>query len=316
MISLPNISDSKGSPLQRSSSAGSKDSWALPKSFKPGPHDVICARGKFALENEGNKILKRLVRWNMQRYSASSCKFQKSAIVSSVVDAIRQEGGDFVRFRDDAWVRASDRHAKEKVGKMFRDSLHTKYRSSTKAKAKARRERAVGEDGSSTGSSSCNLNVPEIIPSYPSSFPSWTAVSQQPRFQPPATISIDFSTFVAAAAPQQQVASTNLIYSGATTPSSVSRINTALHEDRHCTEKLTRETSTSSSSCPSICVENLKVEPLSVEESAFDKIFDISEITVVYDLPQDKKFLEDDLSMDEELFFEGLFNVNEIEGRV
>jgi hypothetical protein len=126
----------------------------LPKSFSPGRYDVICARGKLAQESEGNRLLRHLVKNNLEAYSDSDCRFEKSSIVSSIIEAVRQassSGGGFVKLVEEGWVQVSDRHAREKVGQMFRDYLHMHYKSSTKAKArKVRQTRAAnGSDNSS-----------------------------------------------------------------------------------------------------------------------------------------------------------------------
>ncbi|CAB9501004.1 Nitrilase family, member 2 [Seminavis robusta] len=130
----------------------------LPPTWAPSAMDVICGRGSIALQHEGNKRLKALVKSMIPQYNASKCKFQKSTLVSSIVASIQQASpsGGFVKFVEDGWVRVSERHAREKVGQIFRDSLSGKYKSSTHAKSQKRRERmAAGSgDDSSRGSAS------------------------------------------------------------------------------------------------------------------------------------------------------------------
>lgn len=46
------------------------------------------------------------------------------------------------------WYTVSDRHAKEKTGQTMRDQLHTRYSSSTKAKARARQQLRVSRSSS------------------------------------------------------------------------------------------------------------------------------------------------------------------------
>jgi hypothetical protein len=113
----------------------------LPANFEPAPMDVICARGKQAHSHPGNRRFRLRVSMNLERYSKATTKLDKSLIVSSIVEAVRQaspEGG-FIKRQGGCWFEVGDHVAREKVGQSFRDLLHTKYKSSTKAK-KRRRE--------------------------------------------------------------------------------------------------------------------------------------------------------------------------------
>ena len=120
----------------------------LPQSWQPTPTSIICGRGRIALEHAGNRSLKNLVKSHLQSYSESKCKFQKSRIVSEIVETVHKANGSFVKFVDDGWVQVSDRHSREKVGQIFRDCLHTKYKSSTRSKAKLRKSKPSGDDSS------------------------------------------------------------------------------------------------------------------------------------------------------------------------
>jgi hypothetical protein len=51
---------------------------------------------------------------------------------------IRQAGGHFCNYEKGAWFEVGDRCARGKVSAYFRDTLHTQYRSSAKAKTKRR----------------------------------------------------------------------------------------------------------------------------------------------------------------------------------
>ncbi|CAB9525325.1 Nitrilase family, member 2 [Seminavis robusta] len=117
----------------------------LSNTFQPGKYDVLCARGKKAHNSEGNKRFRTLVSIHAERYAACSCKMEKSRIVSHIVDTVRRASphGGFVKLVDGVYWEAGDRAAKEKVGQTFRDILHNKYSSSTKAKARARMEKKI-----------------------------------------------------------------------------------------------------------------------------------------------------------------------------
>ena len=77
---------------------------------------------------------------------------QKSRLVSYIVDTVRvsSPNGGFVKRMGNRWYAVSDRHAKEKTGQTMRDLLHTKYSSSTKAKARARRQLRASHSSAET----------------------------------------------------------------------------------------------------------------------------------------------------------------------
>ena len=122
----------------------------LPDDFSPGPYDVICARGKAAHNAEGNVRFRALVQEHAAQYGAAECKYEKSKIVSHIVNTVRTAAayhqGGFVKQSGLLWFEVGDRAAKEKIGQTFRDLLHTKYSSSTKAKARVRIQRRMGDE--------------------------------------------------------------------------------------------------------------------------------------------------------------------------
>jgi hypothetical protein len=122
----------------------------LAADFTPGPHDVICCKGKFAYNHEGNKAFRKLIKLHQQSYDAvSGSKFLKSQIVSEIVGTVRElsQHGGFVKNIDGVWYEVGDRAAKEKCGQAFRDLLHTKYSSSNRYKARVRQTRRIEEEG-------------------------------------------------------------------------------------------------------------------------------------------------------------------------
>lgn len=149
---------------------------ALHPLFQPGPLDVICARGKTAYDHEGNCRFRALVNLHKESYATvSTCKYQKSKIVTEIVNTVRQASphGGFVKLVNGVYYEVGDRAAKEKIGQTFRDLLHTKYTSSTKAKARARVERRTKEgkvDDSADKEekrASHSQSVPEAVKSRP-----------------------------------------------------------------------------------------------------------------------------------------------------
>jgi hypothetical protein len=113
----------------------------LPSHFTPGPYDVICGRGKEAKDHSGNKFYRSLVQKSMVRYSKASNKYQKTIIVSYIVDEVRTrspEGGFVKQESDGLWYEVGDHLAREKAGQNLRDGLCKQYKSSTKAKRRRR----------------------------------------------------------------------------------------------------------------------------------------------------------------------------------
>lgn len=80
-------------------------------------------------------------------YSALSTKSEKSMVVSTIINSVR-ERGDFVKYSEKTgnFEKVSERIAREKVGQRLRDMLHTQYKSSTQAKKKRRHAQKTSED--------------------------------------------------------------------------------------------------------------------------------------------------------------------------
>ena len=114
----------------------------LPHGFTPGKYAVLCGRGSKCTKSAGNQRLKELVESNLRGYSEARNKVEKTAIVSAIICAVKNLSPDagFVKYEDGSWWEVEDTFAREKVGCLFRDALHMKYRSSTKAKLARKRE--------------------------------------------------------------------------------------------------------------------------------------------------------------------------------
>jgi hypothetical protein len=112
----------------------------LPYEFTPGPYDVICARGKIAKTHSGNKYYRSLVQGSMTKYSQATNKYEKSQIVSDIVDEVKAKSpeGGFIKKEDEIWYSIGEHLAREKCGQNLRDGLSQHYKSSTKAKRRRR----------------------------------------------------------------------------------------------------------------------------------------------------------------------------------
>jgi hypothetical protein len=117
----------------------------LPAEFHPSDYSVLCGRGKDSFNHIGNRRFRTLSSMYIDRYSQANTRSDKSAIVSEIINVIRQADGNFWRFKSGAWFEVGFHCAREKVGASLRDLLHTQYRSSSKAKIAFRRTQKTGD---------------------------------------------------------------------------------------------------------------------------------------------------------------------------
>lgn len=101
--------------------------------------NVICAKGRFAFNNSGNRRFRRIVQCHLEEYANATNKSEKSKVVTAIIEEV-QRRGNFLRqdSKSGDLVPVTDRLRREKVGQGLRDALHTKYKSSTKAKKRVR----------------------------------------------------------------------------------------------------------------------------------------------------------------------------------
>lgn len=122
----------------------------LPLNFQPRPQDVICGRGLRTKNHPGNKEFKAQISLYIDAYSKAETKFDKTTIVSSILDSVRQKGGLFVKEASDGeWIEVSEDLKRDKIGQAFRDTLHSQYKSSTRAKRRRwkQEEKQRGQGG-------------------------------------------------------------------------------------------------------------------------------------------------------------------------
>jgi hypothetical protein len=107
--------------------------------FQLSDFSVICGRGRDSFNHIGNCRFRILASMHIERYSRANSKVAKTAIVSEIIEVIRQADGNFCKFAKGKWFEVADHHAREKVSSLMRDLLHTQYRSSAKAKIARRK---------------------------------------------------------------------------------------------------------------------------------------------------------------------------------
>jgi hypothetical protein len=151
-ISINNLSDhaSDASLFQSSikqasspepSTSGSKTGAQLGLEVQPSEYSVLCCRGRDSVNHVGNRRFRIISSMHVEKYSRANSKAAKSVIVSEIITAIRQAGGNFCRVKRGKWFEVGDQYAREKVSALLRDLLHTQYRSSNKSKTAIRKAR-------------------------------------------------------------------------------------------------------------------------------------------------------------------------------
>jgi hypothetical protein len=101
--------------------------------FQPGLYDVICQRGKHAYTHIGNRRFRIMIENQVAAYANAPTKVDKSLLVISIVDTVRQlsPNGGFVRFckKQGCYVEIGDNLAREKVGHALREIMNGKKKS-------------------------------------------------------------------------------------------------------------------------------------------------------------------------------------------
>lgn len=120
-------------------------SASLTSMIFPTASTVVIGKGSVPKKATGNHNLRVLVREKIPEYVNAASKMVKSSIVTDIYFAIEEaclkEGSSapFVRYDKKGYQRSSESIAREKITSTFRDSLHDKYKSSTKSKVARRR---------------------------------------------------------------------------------------------------------------------------------------------------------------------------------
>lgn len=147
----------------------------LPLDFMPAPYTVVIGKSKNHSTVVGNQRLRVLATASLSKYSGAKTKKEKSSIVSSLVKAVRDACpvGAFVKFQDGRFWDVNDHVAREKVGYVLRDLLHSKYKSSAKSKlakrklAKDRKVPAAKKDQLLNNVSEHQQKAPEHEAAFP-----------------------------------------------------------------------------------------------------------------------------------------------------
>jgi hypothetical protein len=136
----PNVAR-RPSPRKDSPDSTTMNFTFFPAEFSPSSFDVICGTGSEARNHEGNRIFKRRLLIYVERYSRTTSKMEKSMLISEIVKSIKERSNTgFVKHVEKKWYEVSDHLVREKISQGLRDLLHSRYKSSNKAKKQRRRE--------------------------------------------------------------------------------------------------------------------------------------------------------------------------------
>lgn len=127
---------------------------------EPGQNDVLMGKGQPALEHEGNRRFRALVKTMLPCYLAAGRRAEKDRIAKLVVQTVKNRNGRFLRRVESPseaeqldmetcngiWLVAEDKHILPKVKQTFRDqhSVAGKTKASESSSSQNRRIDTVG----------------------------------------------------------------------------------------------------------------------------------------------------------------------------
>jgi len=122
VIASTMLNDVPSQPCLRSEKPNS-----LPTDYKPTSQDVCCGRGKKNWNRGGNVNFREIIRSNVSQYIEAPTKKEKTKVVCSIVNELRNRGSMFLREDDSSgkWYDIGDAQAREKVGHSLRDHVTT-----------------------------------------------------------------------------------------------------------------------------------------------------------------------------------------------
>jgi hypothetical protein len=149
-VSNRSINEQRGSSATAIEASGhivEKRLEPLPYDYEPHENAVLCGRGRMCKEASGNLRLQSICKTFLKEYARDDAgRKEKSEIVSKIMEMVRAScapSDGFVRFHDDRWWEVDGVIVRSKVTGILRDSLSSKYKSSTQAKVAKRRMQNV-----------------------------------------------------------------------------------------------------------------------------------------------------------------------------
>lgn len=105
----------------------------LPFDYKPSNKDILCGRGKLYSKHAGNIRYAEAINESLQQYKNAPKRVSKSAVVSSLVHRLRDDGHRFIRFdkKKGQWYELRAETIHEKTGHAIRDLLEQRQASAS-----------------------------------------------------------------------------------------------------------------------------------------------------------------------------------------
>jgi len=113
-------------PSAIASMASGTETASLSEDFVPSDYDIVCGRGKGSYNQPGNKRFRDLVKTYIPQYVQAKTKFDKSFILSNIIDHARSLNDGTTRFvkkTNGQWCELSEEQAREKVGHTIREAI-------------------------------------------------------------------------------------------------------------------------------------------------------------------------------------------------
>lgn len=87
--------------------------------------DILLGRGKTSFNHVGNRRFRVFIGLHLRRYMEASSRMEKTLVVNSVVEAIQEGGGRFLKqdLKTEKWYQVNPKMAREKVGHALRDAV-------------------------------------------------------------------------------------------------------------------------------------------------------------------------------------------------
>lgn len=96
--------------------------------YRPTSHDILCGRGRGSFLHEGNKVYLSLLRQNIQTYTTTEKRVEKSLIIKSVVSSLKERGFRFLKQeeRTEGWYELTDDECYNRTAHALRDLIRKK----------------------------------------------------------------------------------------------------------------------------------------------------------------------------------------------
>lgn len=87
-----------------------------------GPNDVLCGKDKEAFNSIGNRRFRVSVSLIIGRYIQAKSKQEKTLVIQSLVNVVKESGGRFLKRKNDGLVELNEKQTQQKVGHAIRDT--------------------------------------------------------------------------------------------------------------------------------------------------------------------------------------------------